>query len=75
MNTNLKVIKRVKFDPTSAKHRKALYSFIETGKWSLHFLANKDCTNLPYQLMIETITYFKQNDDNEDAVEAVGRLI
>lgn len=75
MNTDLNVIKREQFNPKCVKHRKSLYKFIETGKWELHFKANKDCTNLPYQLMVETLMFFKQDDDNLDTVAAVGKLI
>ena len=53
-----KTIKRIDYDVTSASHRVHLYNFINTGKWGQHFTVPKNCTNLPYHLMTETLQYF-----------------
>lgn len=52
------IIKRVDYDVRDNLHRTHLYNFIDTGKWGQHFVVPKNCTNLPYHLMVETLKYF-----------------
>ncbi len=46
-------IERVPFNPQDKMHLKALRTFIQTGKWSIHFQVPKGCTNLPYLLLVD----------------------
>ena len=52
------IIKRVKFEVSDPLHRAQVYKFLDTGKWGQHFTVPKNCTNLPYHLMTETLQYF-----------------
>ncbi len=52
------IIKRVPFDAANKDHRKAVYNFIKKGKWDIYFEIPKNCQNLPYTLMEDTLHYF-----------------
>lgn len=52
------IIKRVAFDVSKFEHRKAVADFNSKGKWNIHFEVPRDCNNLPYKLMVETLNYY-----------------
>lgn len=55
-----KIIKRIAFDPAIKAHRQAVYAFIKTGKWSIHFEVPQGCKNMPYTLMEKVLLQFDE---------------
>lgn len=55
-------IQRVDFDPYDPEHRKALYTFIQEGRWIKHFNLYKPYLEIPHQCMIQTLEYFATVD-------------
>lgn len=58
------IVERVHYDPSKKEHRDALHTFITSNRWTLHFVADKDTTNLPYKLMVRTLIWYKSKENN-----------
>ena len=58
MLDHTKIIKRVPFNAEDRTHRQAVYNFIKTGKWDIHFEVPQGCKNLPYTLMEAVLHQF-----------------
>lgn len=58
MLDHTKIIRRVPFKVEDREHRKAVYDFIKTGKWNIHFEIPQGCKNMPYTLMEKVLMYF-----------------
>lgn len=52
-------IQRIDFDATNKEHREALFTFLENGKWTKFFNLKTPYTELPYQLYLETLQYYR----------------
>lgn len=55
-------IQRIEFDPSKKDHRNALFGFLDKGKWEKHFELKTPYIELPYQLYIETLNYYRASE-------------
>lgn len=55
-------ISRVDYDPSNTFHRAALFQFLDTGKWSMHFKIELPYLELPAFLMRETLEYYRNKE-------------
>lgn len=52
-------ITRIEYDATNPAHREALFTFIEKGRWTEYFELKTPYVELPYQLFMETLKYYR----------------
>ena len=53
-------IQRIDFDASNREHREALFTFLEKGKWTKYFNLKMPYTELPYQLYLETLQFYRK---------------
>lgn len=58
-------IDRIDYNPANEIHREALYKFMDTQKWTMFFKLKEPGTNLPLQLYMDTLQYFRKLAETE----------
>lgn len=52
-------IQRIEFNASNKEHRDALFTFLDKGRWVKHFELKTPYIELPYQLYVETLQYYR----------------
>lgn len=52
-------IQRIDFDASNKEHRESLFTFMEQGRWTKHFNLKMPYCELPYQLYLETLQFYR----------------
>lgn len=55
-------IVRVDYDPANKEHRDALFTFIDEAKWENYFNLKYPYKELPYQLYLQTLQYYRAQE-------------
>ena len=67
-----KIIKRIDFDAGNRDHRKAVFTFLKSGHWDIHFEVPQGCTNLPDNLMNQVISKYSECEDAAEWEDAAN---
>lgn len=55
-------IQRIEYDASNKEHREALFNFLDKGRWDKHFVLKTPYVELPYQLYVETLNYYRVSE-------------
>jgi hypothetical protein len=55
-------IVRVDYNPANKNHRDSLFKFITEAKWDSYFNIKYPYKELPYQLYLETLKYYREQE-------------
>lgn len=55
-------ITRIDYNPSVKEHRDSLFLFLKEGRWTNHFNIKFPYKELPYQLFLETLDYYRSQE-------------